>query len=172
MLKKIKILCLLLFIFALAGCEVKESDKKDRDGMFKVLKEEGIIADDFKLIDDETECGWVGESCWCGYSHIYEDSNSNLIKIKYTLGEKKNSKYYVCDHYITIEYDLVKNNDYQKYDEEPDCGPTYYIYPNGDITDNSKYASTTRNRKYYKAYEETKYLFFKDYRIVEDEVDY
>ena len=29
MLKKIKILCLLLFIFALAGCEVKESDKKD-----------------------------------------------------------------------------------------------------------------------------------------------
>lgn len=152
---------LLSFILILSGCE---SSNKDKDILFKQLKKQKIIDNDYKLIDVVTEIGPALEHCNSSTYYIYKNDNGNMIAIRYESGILKDCN---CNHIVSIYYSVTKQNDYKLLTadmDEANCWEhTYYKYENGDLTDKNKYSLDGSARVYYvnikKSLFGTKYIF-------------
>ena len=138
--KKIKLFCLVISIILLVGCGTfPESSEEERNEIFNVMKEQGIISSDLRQVDVQRKCYWNLEWCTCDNDYIYEDLNSNIISIQYEKNGSKQSH----EHEVRISNNVVRNNDFKYISlEEADCSNGYYEYSNGDITTGQKYANT------------------------------
>lgn len=152
---------LLSIILILSGCE---SSDKDKDILFKQMKNNKIIDSDYELVDVVTKVGPALEHCSSSTYYIYKNNNENMIAIRYESGIFNDCK---CNHIVSIYYSVTKQNDYKLLTSDMDevnCWEhTYYKYENGDLTDKNKYSLDGSARVYYvnikKSYFGTKYIF-------------
>lgn len=159
-----KVVCvfsLLICILCLCGCE---SSQEDRGKIFNALKDKKIISDSMEQIDTETYRVWSLEWCSSSKYYIYKDKDSKMVAIKYE--DEQHLKDNEYDHLVTIFYDVTINNDVNLINsEDVTCDEDgYYLYQNGEYTDNSRYEFGSS-----KEYEvRVKEGWFKDKYILEE----
>lgn len=144
--RKIILSMLCLFsIFILVGCE---SSQEDIPIIFTALKEAKIISDSMEQIDKMSYSHWPTEMCKTETYYIYKDKDSKMIAIRYENIHYNGSKF---DNLVTIYFDVTINKDVKNIGSEDaicDSRHSYYVYQNGEYTDNSRYNFGTK-KKYY-----------------------
>lgn len=154
--------CLLICTLSLCGCE---SSEKDREGIFKALKDKEIISDTMKQIDSQYS-SFYGMWCEGKTYYIYQDEDDNMIAIEYNYGTQNED----TEHLVTIYRNITLNDEEINTIDEEDakCEDGFYKYQNGEYTDNNKYNFDYDTREQYEVSVKY-YIIYTKYNIVEHE---
>ena len=151
---------LILIIFLVCGCE---SNQKDRELLFKALKDSKIISKSMEQIDLQHHYYYASEWCYKTNYYIYKDKNSKMIAVTYRKSNNSNDDY---DHLIEVYKDVKINKDirYLSSDDDEGCNDTEkYSYSDDRISFDERYSF--EKSKEYKAREKSSFFKGKYYSL-------